>query len=335
MLSSSVFKKNHKELSICFLMGISLVAFAGGDSTPSYPHPPSPPPSPINQDPCDDLSFLAELNGPHAETNEWPFNPLKKGEEYDVRENPEGFDYIYHAWYQGRADGKYPIYYWKRIQKPTTQVQSYQRAIPIVDICTGCVVGFGCEQINIFQNGCESRIQLVWKWADFRDVCRMLNKTPELKTSFVRELKRRNLFGALELKDSNTNQFLKRFELYSHKPLAWENWKANYEKSSVAPTTGAPATVAPAKIEEPKVAPAPKQASPSISENKTSSLSEDAITLRPAPDKSKLPTAKRADGKPGYVISPYAPGKLIDATDVPSGTEVGDPHALGKTFLVP
>ncbi len=315
-------------------MGISLTAFAGGDSTPNHPHPPSPPPNPINQDPCEDLTFLADLNWPHAETNEWPFNPLKKGEEYDVRENPEGFDYIYHAWYQGRADGKYPIYYWKRIQKPTTQVQSYQRAIPLVDICTGCVVGFGCEQINIFQNGCESRAQLVWKWADFRDVCRMLKKTPELKTAFIRELKKRNLYGALELKNSDTNEFLKRFEFYSHKSLAWENWKLNYETSSIAPTKVEENVVQKSK-EQAKVSPSPIQPAPSVTGTNTSSLSEDAIALKPAPDKSKLPIAKKAEGKPGYVMSPYVPGKLIDAIDVPSGTEVGDPYALGKTFLVP
>ncbi len=300
-------------------MGIYSAAFAGGDSTPSHPHPPSPPPSTITQDPCDDLSFLAELNWPHAETNEWPFNPLKKGEEYDVRENPEGFDYIYHAWYQGRADGKYPIFYWKRTQKPTTQVQSYQRPLPLVDICTGCVVGFGCEQINIFQNGCENRVQLVWKWADFRDICRMLKKTPELKTAFVRELKKRNIFGALELKDSNSSQFLKRFEFYSHKSLAWENSKYNYDKQVDQQVKKTPATT------------------PTIS-NKTSTpppLPDDLISLKPAPDKSKLPIAKKIEGKPGFVESPYVPGKLIDAAGVPSGTEVGDPYALGKTFLLP
>jgi hypothetical protein len=327
MFNSFLFKKDLKTLSTWFLTLISLTAFAGGDSTPSHPHPPSLPPSPLNQDPCEDLSFLAELNWPNTETSEWPFNPLKKGEEYDVRENSEGFDYIYHAWYQGRADGKYPIYYWKRTQKPTTQVQSYQRAIPLVDICTGCVVGFGCEQINIFQNGCESRIQLVWKWADFRDVCQMLKKTPELKTAFIRELKKRNLYGALELKNSNTNQFLKRFEFYSHQSLAWENWKSNYEKNSSAP--------AKTPEQQPKVNSVPSLPSSSVSEIKPTPIPDDVIKLKPAPDKSKLPIAKKADGKPGYVVSPYVPGKLIDAIDVPSGTEVGDPYALGKTFLVP
>lgn len=331
MFNSFLFKKDLKTLSICFLTIISLAAFAGGDATPSHPHPPSLPPSPLNQDPCEDLSFLAELNWPNAETNEWPFNPLKKGEEYDVRENPEGFDYIYHAWYQGRADGKYPIYYWKRTQKPTTHVQSYQRAIPLVDICTGCVVGFGCEQINIFQNGCESRVQLVWKWADFRDVCQMLKKTPELKTAFIRELKKRNLYGALELKDANTNQFLKRFEFFSHKPLAWENWKSNYDKNSYAPAK----TPEQQPNEQSKVSSSPSLPSPSVSEIKPTPIPDDVIKLKPAPDKSKLPIAKKADGKPGYLVSPYVPGKLIDAIDVPSGTEVGDPYALGKTFLVP
>lgn len=78
MFNSFLFKKDLKTLSICFLTIISLAAFAGGDATPSPPHPPSLPPSPLNQDPCEDLSFLAELNWPNAETNEWPFNPLKK-----------------------------------------------------------------------------------------------------------------------------------------------------------------------------------------------------------------------------------------------------------------
>ena len=333
MLIASITQKYVKAFTLCFLTGVTSQLFAGGDSTPTHPlPPPSPPPSIVTQDPCDDLSFLAKLNRPDAVTQEWPFNPLKKGEEYDVRENSDGFDYIYHAWYLGRADGKYPIYYWKRIQKPTTHVQSYQRPVPLVDICTGCVVGFGCEQINIFQNGCESHVQLVWKWADFRDVCYMLKKTPELKTSLIREMKRGNLFGALELKKTNSSQFLKRFEFYSHNSLSWENWKSNYEQK----TFQAPASN-PQPVRTPSFSP-PKQnidPPPAPVPNISNILPEETISIKPAPDKSKLPIAQKAEGKPGFVVSPYAPGKLIDATNVPSGTEVGDPYALGKTFLIP
>lgn len=84
--------------------------------------------------------------------------------------------------------------------------------------------------------------------------------------------------------------------------------------------------------EQSKVSSSPSLPSPSVSEIKPTPIPDDVIKLKPAPDKSKLPIAKKADGKPGYLVSPYVPGKLIDAIDVPSGTEVGDPYALGKLF---
>jgi hypothetical protein len=160
----------------------------------------------------------------------------------------------------------------------------------------------------------------------------MLKKTPELKTSFIREMKRGNLFGALELKKPNSSQFLKRFEFYSHNSLSWENWKSNYEQK----TFQAPASN-PQPVRTPSFSP-PKQnidPPPAPVPNISNILPEETISIKPAPDKSKLPIAQKAEGKPGFVVSPYAPGKLIDATDVPSGTEVGDPYALGKTFLIP
>lgn len=41
-------------------------------------------------------------------------------------------------------------------------------------------------------------------------------------------------------------------------------------------------------------------------------------------------------GKPGFVTSPYVPGKIVDVTGMPPGTEVKDPYTdYKKIFLVP
>jgi hypothetical protein len=164
----------------------------------------------------------------------------------------------------------------------------------------------------------------------------MLKKTPELKTSVIREMKRGNLFGALELKKPNSSQFLKRFEFYSHNSLSWENSKSNFEPKLDQKSFQAPA-INPMPSTSPSFSP-PRQnidPPPAPVPNISNILPEETISIKPAPDKSKLPIAQKAEGKPGFIVSPYAPGKLIDATDVPSGTEVGDPYVLGKTFLVP
>jgi hypothetical protein len=56
----------------------------------------------------------------------------------------------------------------------------------------------------------------------------------------------------------------------------------------------------------------------------------------PPPPKPQTPEyAIKAEGKPGYVKSPYDPqGRLIDVRGLPPGTEAEDPYTR-RSFLVP
>ena len=47
-----------------------------------------------------------------------------------------------------------------------------------------------------------------------------------------------------------------------------------------------------------------------------------------------FPTAKPVEGKPGYVYSPFDPGKYVDVSGYPPGSKVKDPYS-GKIFKVP
>lgn len=47
-----------------------------------------------------------------------------------------------------------------------------------------------------------------------------------------------------------------------------------------------------------------------------------------------FPTAKPVEGKPGYVYSPFDPGKYVDVSGYAPGSKVKDPYS-GKIFLVP
>jgi hypothetical protein len=57
-------------------------------------------------------------------------------------------------------------------------------------------------------------------------------------------------------------------------------------------------------------------------------------TPRPASSELEFPTAKPVEGKPGYVYSPFDPGKYVDVSGYPSGSKVKDPYS-GKIFKVP
>jgi hypothetical protein len=63
----------------------------------------------------------------------------------------------------------------------------------------------------------------------------------------------------------------------------------------------------------------------------------------PAPAASPIKASKGdypygipVPGKPGLVTSPYVPGKVVDVSGMPPGTEVKDPYTdYKKIFLVP
>jgi hypothetical protein len=60
------------------------------------------------------------------------------------------------------------------------------------------------------------------------------------------------------------------------------------------------------------------------------------VESSPNPSSSQLdfPTAKPVEGKPGYVYSPFDPGKYVDVSGYTPGSKVKDPYS-GKIFLVP
>lgn len=67
---------------------------------------------------------------------------------------------------------------------------------------------------------------------------------------------------------------------------------------------------------------------------------ETATTTAPAAptktSKGDYPYGIPVPGKPGLVTSPYVPGKVVDVSGMPPGTEVKDPYTdYKKIFLVP
>ncbi|MEZ5304577.1 MAG: hypothetical protein R3F11_28615 [Verrucomicrobiales bacterium] len=58
------------------------------------------------------------------------------------------------------------------------------------------------------------------------------------------------------------------------------------------------------------------------------------IPVGPGPELQRLPVAQAAPGKPGYVLSPFQSGALVDVRGFAEGTEVKCPYT-DKSFLVP
>lgn len=66
----------------------------------------------------------------------------------------------------------------------------------------------------------------------------------------------------------------------------------------------------------------------------TPETAESAAPTRPT--KGDYPYGLQIPGEPGFVISPYAPGKKVDVRGMPPGTEVKDPYTdYKKIFIVP
>ncbi len=58
-------------------------------------------------------------------------------------------------------------------------------------------------------------------------------------------------------------------------------------------------------------------------------------TTKPVPLPTPNPEyGKKSEGKPGFIESPYAPGKLIDVRGLPPGTEIECPYTR-RPLLVP
>jgi hypothetical protein len=76
---------------------------------------------------------------------------------------------------------------------------------------------------------------------------------------------------------------------------------------------------------------------------RTESGAQEEASTGPAPSaaptkasKGDYPYGIPVPGKPGLVTSPYVPGKVVDVSGMPPGTEVKDPYTdYKKIFLVP
>ena len=86
---------------------------------------------------------------------------------------------------------------------------------------------------------------------------------------------------------------------------------------------------------EPTTAPRPRStpSGPQLGAN-TAGSTRAVSSPRPKSSQLEFPTAKPVEGKPGYVYSPYEPGKYVDVSGYAPGSKVKDPYS-GKIFLVP
>jgi hypothetical protein len=82
----------------------------------------------------------------------------------------------------------------------------------------------------------------------------------------------------------------------------------------------------PASTESPR----PERPPPTTTDHKPI----EAASPRAVPSQLDFPTAKPVEGKPGYVYSPFDPGKYVDVSGYAPGSKVKDPYS-GKIFLVP
>ena len=80
--------------------------------------------------------------------------------------------------------------------------------------------------------------------------------------------------------------------------------------------------------------PLPTPKSISSAPETTTSAPASISSARSSSAELNFPTAKPVEGKPGYVYSPFDPGKYVDVSGYAPGSKVKDPYS-GKIFLVP
>jgi hypothetical protein len=105
------------------------------------------------------------------------------------------------------------------------------------------------------------------------------------------------------------------------------------ETTTVTNTTTAPQLSSTQTVPE-QVRPAPQSPPQHPTSTTTEPKPIEAASPRPAPAALDFPTAKPVEGKPGYVYSPFDPGKYVDVSGYAPGSKVKDPYS-GKIFLVP
>jgi len=87
-------------------------------------------------------------------------------------------------------------------------------------------------------------------------------------------------------------------------------------------------------VEQPYNPDQPPPPPPLEAENPAPETAESAAPTRPT--KGDYPYGIAIPNEPGFVMSPYAPGKKVDVRGMPPGMEVKDPYTdFKKIFLVP
>ncbi|MFL6516324.1 MAG: hypothetical protein ACJ8M1_14990 [Chthoniobacterales bacterium] len=113
---------------------------------------------------------------------------------------------------------------------------------------------------------------------------------------------------------------------------------ANTVTSAPSTTAAAPEVTASQPLSStPRPAPSirPRPIPTAAEPTKSAIKNVDPRPSAPPPTSSlDFPTAKPVEGKPGYVYSPFDPGKYVDVSGYAPGSKVKDPYS-GKIFLVP
>ena len=108
------------------------------------------------------------------------------------------------------------------------------------------------------------------------------------------------------------------------------------QTNSVTTTTTMDGTAPPVES-RPRPTPRPERTEVTTAETNPASTEtkpRKESTPRPTPSELDFPTAKPVEGKPGYVYSPFDPGKYVDVSGYAPGSKVKDPYS-GKIFKVP
>jgi hypothetical protein len=113
---------------------------------------------------------------------------------------------------------------------------------------------------------------------------------------------------------------------------------SSYNAAAAPPTTTTVTTTTTANPEpgavETRPRPTPQSEVTTAETKPATTETKPQAAPRSTPAEVDYPTAKPVEGKPGYVYSPFDPGKYVDVSGYAPGSKVKDPYS-GKIFKVP